>query len=159
MLLKKCRLRATKYLPFCSNFVRHLDAQSIKNTDSAEHKGFDGAKKIGGIKHSITVNVNGFSIAIHITTTDVSERESGIALFILNAQEFEMVRQVMADSDYNADSFARMTSTTIGADVAIAKQSDLKHGIVTPQQWLVKRNLSWLGNWRRLWRNCERKLT
>ncbi|WP_369596105.1 transposase, partial [Lacticaseibacillus paracasei] len=120
MLLKKCRLRATKYLPFCSNFVRHLDAQSIKNTDSAEHKGFDGAKKIGGIKRSITVNVNGFSIAIHITTTDVSERESGIALFILNAQEFEMVRQVMADSDYNADSFARMTSTTIGADVAIA---------------------------------------
>jgi transposase len=135
-----------------------LDAQSVKNTDSAEHKGYDGAKKVSGIKRSIAVDVNGLPIAIHITTADVSERDSGIALFTLNAQEFEMVRRIMVDGGYTGDNFSRMVQTTIGADVIIAKQSDLKHSIVTPQRWLVERSFSWLGKWRRLWRNCERKL-
>ena len=81
--------------------------------------------------------MNGFPIATHITTADVSERDGG----------------------YTGDNFASMVRATIGADVIIAKQSDLKHGVVTPQRWIVERSFSWLGKWRRLWRNCERKLT
>ena len=135
-----------------------LDAQSVKNTDSAEHKGYDGTKKISDIKRSIAVDVNGLPIAIHITTANVSERDSGIALFTLNAQEFEMVRRIMVDGSYTGDNFSRMVRITIGADVIIAKQSNLKHSIVTPQRWLVERSFSWLGKWWRLWRNCERKL-
>ena len=136
-----------------------LDAQSVKNTDSAKHAGYDGAKKINGIKRSIAVDINGLPIAIHITTADISERDSGIALFSLNTQDFEMVQRVMADGGYTGDNFASMVHTIIGADVIIAKQSDLKHGVVTPQRWIVERSFSWLGKWRRLWRNCERKLT
>ncbi|WP_414146591.1 IS5 family transposase [Limosilactobacillus fermentum] len=136
-----------------------LDAQSVKNTDSAKHAGYDGAKKINGIKRSIAVDINGLPIAIHITTADISERDSGIALFSLNTQDFEMVQRVMADGGYTGDNFASMVHTIIEADVIIAKQSDLKHGVVTPQRWIVERSFSWLGKWRRLWRNCERKLT
>jgi transposase len=124
-----------------------LDAQSVKNTDSAEHKGYDGTKKISDIKRSIAVDVNGLPIAIHITTANVSERDSGIALFTLNAQEFEMVRRIMVDGSYTGDNFSRMVRITIGADVIIAKQSNLKHSIVTPQRWLVERSFSWLGKW------------
>ncbi|MGA3486200.1 transposase, partial [Lactiplantibacillus plantarum] len=29
---------------------------------------------------------------------------------------------------------------------------------VTPQRWVIERSFSWLGKYRRLWRNCERKL-
>jgi hypothetical protein len=39
---------------------------------------------------------------------------------------------------------------TIGADVIIAKQSDLKHGVITAQRWIVERSFSWLGKWRQL---------
>lgn len=124
-----------------------LDAQSVKNTDSAEHKGYDGTKKISDIKRSIAVDVNGLPIAIHITTANVSERDSGIALFTLNAQEFEMVRRIMVDGSYTGDNFSRMVRITIGADVIIAKQRNLKHSIVTPQRWLVERSFSWLGKW------------
>ncbi|MCP9358547.1 IS30 family transposase [Liquorilactobacillus satsumensis] len=46
----------------------------------------------------------------------------------------------------------------INAEVIIAKQSDLRHGQVTPQRWVIERSFSWLGKYRRLWRNCERKL-
>jgi len=30
-----------------------VDAQSVKNTDSAEHKGYDAGKKVSGIPSSI----------------------------------------------------------------------------------------------------------
>lgn len=57
--------------------------------------------------------MNGLPIAIHITTANVSERDSGIALFTLNAPEFEMVRRIMVDGDYTGDNFSRMVRTTI----------------------------------------------
>ena len=66
---------------------------------------------------------------------------------------------VMADSGYTGNDFAEPVKAIIGgADVIIAKQSDLKQGIITPQRWIVERSFSWLGNYRRLWRNCERQL-
>lgn len=65
----------------------------------------------------------------------------------------------MADSGYTGHDFAESVKAIIGgADVIIAKQSDLKQGIITPQRWIVERSFSWLGNYRRLWRNCERQL-
>ncbi len=65
----------------------------------------------------------------------------------------------MADSGYTGHDFAESVKAIIGGvDVIIAKQSNLKQGIITPQRWIVERSFSWLGNYRRLWRNCERQL-
>ena len=33
-----------------------VDAQSVKNTDTAKHKGYDGGKKVSGIKRHIAVD-------------------------------------------------------------------------------------------------------
>ena len=33
-----------------------VDAQSVKNTDTADEKGYDGGKKVPGIKRHITVD-------------------------------------------------------------------------------------------------------
>ncbi|MCI0374418.1 IS5 family transposase [Lacticaseibacillus paracasei] len=135
-----------------------LDAQSVKNTEPAEHKGYDGGKKIAGIKRHLAVDINGLPIAIHITTANVSERDGGVALLSLNDGQFELVQRIMADGGYTGDDFAQSVRSVIGADVIIAKQSDLKNGYVTPQRWIVERTFSWLEKWRRLWFNCERQL-
>jgi hypothetical protein len=37
-----------------------IDAQSVKNTEPAEHKGYDARKKISGIKRHILVDSNYF---------------------------------------------------------------------------------------------------
>jgi len=42
-----------------------VDAQSVKNTDTAEEKGYDAGKKISGIKWHIAVDTQGFPHAIH----------------------------------------------------------------------------------------------
>ena len=36
-----------------------VDAQSVKNTDTAKEKGYDGGKKISGIKRHIAVDSQG----------------------------------------------------------------------------------------------------
>ena len=135
-----------------------LDAQSVKNTATPQNKGYDGGKKISGIKRHLAVYINGLPFAIHITTANVSERDGAIALLASNEEQFDLVQRVMADGGYTGDNFAQSVHAIIGADVIIAKQSDLKNGQVTPQRWVVERSFSWLTNWRRLWFNCERKL-
>nr|WP_261976642.1 IS5 family transposase [Lactiplantibacillus plantarum] len=135
-----------------------IDAQSVKNTDTAEHHGYDGGKRISGIKRHLAVDINGLPQAIHITTANVSDRDGANALLALNKSQFDLVQRVMADGGYTGNNFAQSVQAMINAEVIIAKQSDLRHGQVTPQRWVVERSFSWLGKYRRLWRNCERKL-
>lgn len=44
-----------------------VDAQSVKNTDTAENTGYDAGKKVSGIKRHIAVDTQGLPHAIHIT--------------------------------------------------------------------------------------------
>ena len=43
-----------------------VDAQSVKNTDTAEQKGYDAGKKVSGIKRHIAVDTNGMPHAISV---------------------------------------------------------------------------------------------
>ena len=47
----------------------------------------------------------------------------------------------------------------MGAEVEIAKRNELHRFAVLPKRWVVGRSFSWLGKNRRLWKNCERKLS
>ena len=58
-----------------------VDAQNVKNTDTAKHKGYDGGKKVSGIKRHIAVDTQGFPHAIAITTANISDRDGAILMF------------------------------------------------------------------------------
>ena len=55
-----------------------VDSQSVKNTDTAGHKGYDAGKKVSGIKRHIAVDTQGLPHAIHVTTADVTDRGPGL---------------------------------------------------------------------------------
>ena len=55
-----------------------IDAQSVKNTDTAEKKGYDAGKKVSGIKQHIAVDMQGMPHFIHITTADVGDRAGAL---------------------------------------------------------------------------------
>jgi hypothetical protein len=56
-----------------------VDAQSVKNTDTASEKGYDAGKKVAGIKRRhIVVDSQGLPHAIHVTTADVTDRNGAI---------------------------------------------------------------------------------
>ena len=55
-----------------------IDAQSVKNTDTAGSKGYDAGKKVSGIKRHIAVDAQGLPHAIAITTADVTDRKGAL---------------------------------------------------------------------------------
>ena len=59
-----------------------VDAQSVKNTDSADEKGYDAGKKVSGIKRHIAVDTQGLPHSIHVTTANVTDRNGAIEMFL-----------------------------------------------------------------------------
>ena len=60
-----------------------VDAPSIKNTDTAEEKGFDGGKLVSGIKRPIGVDTSGLPHMIHVATANVTDRAGALEGFAL----------------------------------------------------------------------------
>ena len=135
-----------------------VDAQSVKNTDTARHKGYDAGKKISGIKRHIGVDTQGLPHALHVTTAEVTDRNGALAMFTRHRQTLWAVVTVLADGGYTGDNFARGVKDALGATVEIAKRSELHKFAVIPKRWVVERSFAWLEKCRRLWKNCERKL-
>lgn len=135
-----------------------VDAQSVKNTDSARHKGYDAGKKVSGIKRHIAVDTLGLPHAVAVSTADVTDRKGALQAFERCAHELTRVRSVLADGGYVGAPFAQGVQQTLGATVQIAKRSELHRFAVMPQRWVVERSFAWLEKCRRLWKNCERDL-
>jgi len=57
-----------------------VDAQSVKNTDTAKEKGYDGGKKISGIKRHIAVDSQGLPYGIRITKANETDRNGAITI-------------------------------------------------------------------------------
>ncbi|MDR1146994.1 MAG: transposase [Spirochaetaceae bacterium] len=45
-----------------------------------------------------------------------------------------------------------------GAEVEVVKRNELHKFVVLPKRWVVERTFEWLEKYRRLWKNCERKI-
>lgn len=135
-----------------------VDAQSIKNTDTAENKGYDAGKKVSGIKRHIGVDTNGLPHALHVTTAEVTDRNGALEAFRRCKDHLVKVENVLADGGYTGEPFATGVFETLGATVEIAKRSELHKFAVLPKRWVVERSFGWLEKCRRLWKNCERKL-
>ena len=130
----------------------------MKNTDTARHKGYDAGKKVSGIKRHIAVDTQGLPHAIYVTTADVTDRDGALAMFTLKKTALWATTKVLADGGYTGENFARGVKEILGAEVEIAKRSELHKFVVIPKRWVVERSFAWLEKCRRLWKNCERKL-
>jgi transposase len=135
-----------------------VDAQSVKNTDTAKNKGYDGGKKVSGIKRHIAVDTNGLPHAIHITTANVTDRDGAVTMITEAKDNLSKVLNVLVDGGYTGEKFADKIKLTIDATVEVAKRSELHKFAVIPKRWVVERSFAWLEKCRRLWKNCERKI-
>lgn len=130
----------------------------MKNTDTAEDKGYDGGKKVSGIKRHIAVDTQGLPHLIHITTANISDRAGALEAFSLNQTCLSEVDNVLADGGYTGENFSNEMEKLLGCTVEIAKRNEMNTFKVIPQRWVVERSFAWLEKCRRLWKNCERKL-
>ena len=135
-----------------------VDSQSVKNTDSAEQKGYDAGKKVSGIKRHIAVDTEELPHAIHITTANVTDRAGALAMFDRCRDGLSQVQNVLVDGGYTGDPFAAGVQSLLGASVEVVKRNEMHTFVVLPKRWVVERSFAWLEKCRRLWKNCERKL-
>jgi transposase len=135
-----------------------VDAQSVKNTDTAQHKGYDAGKKVSGIKRHIAVDNQGLPHAICVTTAEVTDRKGALEAFTLHKKSLSKVVNVLADGGHVGKPFAAGVKAILGASVKIAKRNDVHQFVVIPQRWVVERCFAWLEKCRRLRKNCERQL-
>jgi transposase len=136
-----------------------VDARSVKNTNTAKEKGYDGGKKISGIKRHIAVDSQGLPHGISITKANETDRNGAITILRENKEQLAKVKKILVDGGYSGEAFANQVKEGLQeAEVEVAKRSELHQFKVTPKRWLVERSFGWLEKCRRLWKNCERKL-
>lgn len=98
-----------------------VDAQSVKNTDSASEKGYDAGKKVSGIKRHIAVDTQGLPHAIAVTTAEVTDRKGALLALERCAKNLHAVQSILADGGYVGQPFAQAVDELLGAQVRIAK--------------------------------------
>ena len=137
-----------------------MDAQSVKNSDTAGSKGYDAGKKVSGIKRHIAVDTQGLPHAVAVTTAEVSDRKGALKALQRCKSSLSKVQSLLCDSSYVGQPFAQGVSEILGEHVTvqIAKRSELHTFKVMPQRWVVERSFARLEKNRRLWKNCERLL-
>ncbi|MBI4368995.1 MAG: IS5 family transposase [Elusimicrobia bacterium] len=133
-----------------------VDAQSVKNTDTAQTKGYDAGKKVSGIKRHIAVDSEGLLHAVAITAANATDRAGAIGMIEQNKENLSLVKNVLADGGYTGEPFRQAVKAALGAGVEIAKRNELHKFAVIPKRWVVERSFSWIEKCRRLWKNCER---
>lgn len=137
-----------------------MDAQSVKNADTASVKGYDAGKKVSGIKRHIAVDTQGLPHVIALTTAEVTDRKGALQALRRCKPALGKVQALLCDSGYTGQPFAQGIKDILGEDVTvqIAKRSELHTFKVMPKRWVVERSFAWLEKNRRLWKNCERLL-
>ena len=133
-----------------------VDAQSVKNADTAKEKGYDAGKNVSGIKRHIAVDTQGFPHSIYITTANISDRDGAVSMFSKESKKrWKEVSKVIADGGYRGDNFADQIQKQVGAEVEVVKRNDVPRFEVLPKRWIVERSFAWLEKCRRLWKNAE----
>jgi len=74
-------------------------------------------------------------------------------------ENLSVVSAILVDGGYSGKKFAQQVKEALGATVTVAKRSELRTFKVLPKRWVVERSFGWLEKCRRLWKNCERKLS
>lgn len=135
-----------------------VDAQSVKNTDTAREKGYDAGKKVSGIKRHIVVDTNGLLHGVEVTTANVTDRDGAILLAKRAKKNLSRVEKLLVDGGYSGEKFATEIKKILKAKVEVVKRNELHTFKVLPKRWVVERTFGWFEKCRRLWKNCERRL-
>jgi transposase len=125
-----------------------IDSRSCKSAPSCFTRGFDGGKKIQGVKIHLGVDKHGIPLAIDVSPANVHDTKGIVpVLRELSGQGFR--GYALGDLGYRGKRLAK-AGEALGITVkAIARGHD---GVFIPTGicWVVERSFSWISNYRRL---------
>ena len=131
-----------------------VDAQSVKNTDTAGLKGYDAGKKVSGIKRHIAVDTQG----LRCGRGDGPQRRTAGATALQAPVEPATKPAVRCRLHRSAVRARRAADSGRACDGADRQEKRASHFQSDAQALVVERSFAWLDKNRRLWKNCERWL-
>jgi putative transposase len=136
-----------------------LDSQTVKATETADSRGYDGAKKVTGRKRHIAVDSLGLLLAVLVTAADVPDAVAAKqVLQPMTYERFPRLKAVRADSAYGRYGLPAWVTKLGHFLLQLVKRPLAAVGFVLlPQRWVVERTFAWLGRYRRHSRDYERR--
>ena len=139
--------------------VASIDSQTVKATEIADRRGYDGGKKITGRKRHILVDKLGLLLVIVVSVASADDGTyAPEVLGRLTAEHQSRLRSIWADGKYRNHHLAnRLVETRAGYVVEVVGRPRGSSGFVEqPQRYVVERTFAWLGRYRRHSRDYER---
>lgn len=133
-----------------------IDSQTVKGTPTSSESGYDGAKKIKGVKRHLMVDVLGLIICVIVHAANIQER-AGAKLLLAKAASkgLPRVSKVLADDGYSGQPMIDYVDEQYGWDFESVKRPQGHQFEVQPKRWVVERSFGILNHFRGLSKNYD----
>lgn len=136
-----------------------IDSQTVKATEIADDRGYDGGKKITGRKRHILVDSLGLLLVVVVSVASADDGTfAPEVLGRLTAEHQTRLEKVWADGKYHnrhLEGWLATTKAGYGIEV-IGRPAGSVGYVKLPRRWVVERTFAWLGRYRRNSRDYER---
>jgi len=135
-----------------------IDSQTVKATEIAEDRGYDGGKKITGRKRHIVVDTLGLLLVVLVTVASADDGTTApLVLSRLTAEHQSRLELLWADSKYHNHALEGWrVEHKVGYRIEVVSRPPGSEGFVLlPRRWVVERTFAWLGRYRRNSRDYE----
>ena len=138
--------------------IASIDSQTVKGSEVGGVRGYDGGKKITGVKRHIIVDSLGLLLVVVVTSAALDD--GSIAPYVLrhlSSDHLKRLEIVRGDSKYRNGKLNRYVARPeVGYRIEVINRPvDAKGFVLLPKRWVVERSIAWHGRYRRQSRHYE----